>query len=141
MSETVSQAAAPARIPEGFSRPGCVTCKRIARIDLSRCWRVDADTAFDFPGHGGHTIIVPAEHPGDLGSGAYRGLKLGAIHAHLAGYAANIAAERGLGRYDLIISEKSGHPYAKIVLQRHAWMPWRRAWLARFVRRNERESN
>jgi hypothetical protein len=47
------------------------------------------------------------------------------LHAWLAGYAGEIASGRGLGRYDLIISEAGGHPYAEIV-------PQRRGWLARF---------
>jgi hypothetical protein len=113
MSETAGQLAA-ARVPEGFARPGCVICERVAGIDLSRAWRVDADTAFHFPGNRrGRILAVPALHPAED-----QGKDRAVLNAWLAGYAGEVASERGLGRYDLIISEAGGHPYAEIVPRR-----------------------
>ena len=109
MSETVTRIR-NGRIPEGFAEPGCRICGRIAGIDLSWAWKVDEDSALDFPGRLGHIIAAPAKHPQVVTHEA-----VAAWNRWLAGHASEVAAGRGITPFDLILSEDEGHPYAEIV--------------------------
>jgi hypothetical protein len=117
MTTTAGRPAAD-EIPEGFRQPGCRICDRIARGDYAHAgeyWRIDGETGLWL--HGGKSaapVAVPAAHPSDIrGEGAVPYV-VAAMSRWLAGFAAEVAAARGMTEYDLLISAEGGHPYAEI---------------------------
>jgi hypothetical protein len=117
MTTTAGHAAADV-FPEGFRRPGCGICDRLARGDYDHAggfWKIEADTGLWYPGRKpGHYIAVPAAHPSDIRGEDFAQYKIAAMYAWLAGFATAVATERQMTRYDLHISVQEGHPYAEI---------------------------
>jgi hypothetical protein len=138
MTTTAGRPAAD-EIPEGFARPGCRICGRIARGEYASAggyWRIDADTGVYFDdARTGHLTAVPAAHPADPDGDEFARYKVAAMYAWLARYATEVAAGHGLADYDLLISVEDGHPQAEI-RHRRLGKPGFARWLLRAIRRD-----